>query len=243
VTALKQDGSAWSWGLNGTDGRIGDNTTIDRSSPVSVAGNHQFVMVANGGTGIGLKVDGTAWTWGGNNFGGCGIGVIGDRSSPVSVIDNHSFVEVYGGDGWCLALKEDGTLWSWGNNQDGRLGDGTALNANNKSSPVSVIGNHNFIMASAQYEYALALKSNGEVWSWGDNRASGTLGDGNIVNRSSPVSVLGGTYPGLGTTSGVDIFTAKSLSNVVSGDKLYWNGGVAGFNLDPSLRVDLLYRE
>ena len=39
-------------------------------------------------------------------------------------------------------------------------------------------------------DYTLALKSNGTVWSWGENR-SGQLGDGSTMNRLRPVPVSG----------------------------------------------------
>lgn len=36
TTALKTDGTVWAWGYNGV-GTLGDNTTVDRSSPVQIA--------------------------------------------------------------------------------------------------------------------------------------------------------------------------------------------------------------
>jgi hypothetical protein len=47
--ALKSDGTVWAWGYN-PDGRLGDNTTTDRTAPVQVAGpggvGHLTGMVA-----------------------------------------------------------------------------------------------------------------------------------------------------------------------------------------------------
>jgi len=37
---LKTDGSLWAWGANHSNGRVGDGTTIHRSSPVQTAGNY-----------------------------------------------------------------------------------------------------------------------------------------------------------------------------------------------------------
>jgi alpha-tubulin suppressor-like RCC1 family protein len=38
--------------------------------------------------------------------------------------------------------------------------------------------------------HSLARKTDGTLWSWGSN-GSGRLGDGTIINRSSPVQVPG----------------------------------------------------
>ena len=85
---------AWAWGVNGT-GQLGDNTTADKSSPIQVLGQSDFVAVSAGDSHCyGLKADGTAWAWGQNNSGGLGedpIGQLGDnttvhKSSPVQVV-------------------------------------------------------------------------------------------------------------------------------------------------------------
>jgi len=60
-----------------------------------------------------------------------------------------------------------------------------------KSSPVQVVGGHSFVgISSGSLEHSLARKSNGEVWSWGDN-FYGQLGDNTTVSKSSPVQVSG----------------------------------------------------
>ncbi len=53
------DGSGWSWGSN-TQGQLGDNTTTNRSSPVSIVGGHSFVWIAGMGSNSlgGFAVDG-----------------------------------------------------------------------------------------------------------------------------------------------------------------------------------------
>ena len=53
-----------------------------------------------------------------------------------------------------------------------------------------MIGNHNFIEIYAENDFAVALKSNGEIWSWGNN-FEGKLADGTTTDRSSPVMAIG----------------------------------------------------
>jgi len=189
---LKSDGSVWAWGYN-FNGQLGINSsgvTASRSSPVSVVGNHSFINIsAKIATSLGLKSDGSVWAWGYNNKGQLGINTVADKSSPVSVLGNHSFIAISVGGSHSLGLKSDGSVWAWGQNSfAGQLGDNTIVD---KSSPVSVVGNHSFISISAGGYHNLALKSNGQIWGWGNNSVYGGVGDNTNINRSSPVLVMG----------------------------------------------------
>ena len=185
ITLLNQ---IWTWG-GPANGINGDNTIIQRSSPVSVVGNHSFTIVANGGNcTAAIKTDGTCWSWGGNASGILGDNTLSNRSSPTSVVGGHSFTFLLGPSTF-LALKSDGTCWTWGTNASGALGDNSA--AGSRSSPVSVVGGHSFSTATLGVNVQfLTLKSDGTCWAWGDN-TSGALGDNTSITRSSPVSVVG----------------------------------------------------
>jgi len=83
VTALKADGSCWTWGA-ASNGQLGDNQTVaNRSSPVSVIGAHSFIAI---GPSIGIKIDGSFWSWGLNGNGQLGDITTSSRSSPVSCV-------------------------------------------------------------------------------------------------------------------------------------------------------------
>ncbi len=183
------DGSAWTWGV-GTNGVLGDNTTTTRSSPVSVVGNHSFDRISCGQQMMGaLKSDGTAWMWGTGTTGQLGDDSITNKSSPVSVVGAHSFLDIVLGSNHITAIKNDGTVWSWGAGAAGKLGQGTSVA--NRSSPVSLIGAHSFDQITSGGSYSMAMKANdGSCWAWGLN-TFGQLGDGTVIDRSSPVSVIG----------------------------------------------------
>lgn len=212
--ALRTDKSAWSWGQN-TNGRCGDNTTIDRSSPVSVVGTHSFVeMESTHLSVVAYKSDGTLWCWGTNTNGEVGDNTTNNRSSPVSVVGNHSVIHISGGDGYSAALKIDGSIWSWGSGGSGQIGDNTT---NSRSSPVSIVGAHSFIKLSIM-DHSMGLKSNGTIWCWGLG-TSGQLGQGtSVVNRSSPVSVVG-------NHSFISINVGLNMSTALKSDGSCWAWG------------------
>ncbi|MBI5778720.1 MAG: RCC1 repeat- and reductase domain-containing protein [Planctomycetes bacterium] len=90
-----------------------------------------------------------------------------------------------------VALKSDGAVWTWGSNFDGELGDGTNTQ---RTTPVQVRGNEktnyltNIVAVAAGDSHAVALKSDGTVWTWGNNE-TGQLGDGTFTSRNIPVQV------------------------------------------------------
>lgn len=178
------DGSVWSWGYN-VYGNLGDNSTISRSSPVLVVGNHSFIDIISGSNHtIALKADGSIWCWGLNNYGQLGDNTTTNRSSPVSVIGGHSFISLGIGYYHSLALKADGTLWTWGYNGTGELGQG---NTTSKSSPVSIAG-HSFIGAESGEFYCAAIKEDGKLYTWG--RRDSTFAVGSAENYTEPKSIV-----------------------------------------------------
>jgi len=67
--ALKGDGTVWAWRVN-YSGQLGDGTTIDRPTPVRVAGIGDVVAISAGYVhSLAVKRDGSVWAWGGNSFG------------------------------------------------------------------------------------------------------------------------------------------------------------------------------
>lgn len=116
-TAIKTDGTLWSWGYNSA-GELGDNTTVQKSSPVqTIAGGTNWKQVVtpgqeiNGGMVLALKTDGTLWTWGGR------FGATASFSSPVQILSNNRWAEVFGSgapiNGFAAARSVDGNIWRW----------------------------------------------------------------------------------------------------------------------------------
>ncbi|MBI5875088.1 MAG: hypothetical protein HZB81_04475 [Deltaproteobacteria bacterium] len=191
--ALKNDGTVWAWGHNGS-GQLGDGTfSGDKPTPVQVLGLTNVTAIAGRSAhSLALKNDGTIWAWGDNYYGQLGDGTTETvwpygKSTPVQVLGLTGITAVAVGDGHSLALKNDGTVWAWGYNWYGRLGDGT----NNSSNiPVHVLGLTGITAVAVGGGHSLAIKNDGTVWAWGYN-CWGQLGDGTTNSSNIPVQVLG----------------------------------------------------
>jgi len=188
---VRSNGTAWAWGA-GANGRLGNNATTDRSSPVSVVGGFTDWCQVSAGTfhSLGVRTNGSAWAWGDASSGKLGDNTAVSKSSPVSVVGGFAdWCQVSGGEQHSLGVRTNGTAWAWGNNSNGRLGDGTGTT---RSSPVSVIGGFtDWCQVSGGFAHSLGIRQNGTLWGWGINTC-GRLGNGTIIQSTSPVPVLGG---------------------------------------------------
>ena len=188
---LRSNGTLWSWGCNNI-GQLGDNTTVNKSSPVSVVGGFNDWCQVSAGCdhSLGVRTNGTAWAWGCNLSGRLGDCTSTSRSSPVSVVGGFiDWCQVAAGGTHSIGLRTNGTVWAWGANTFGSLG---SCNTTSRSSPVSVVGGFtNWCNIAAGGAHSLGVRANGSLWSWGFNNC-GQLGDGTVIQKSSPVSVIGG---------------------------------------------------
>ena len=183
----------FTWGSNG-GGRLGANlaTTVSRSSPGTTAGaGTNWKQVSSGGSHTAaVKTDGTLWTWGSNSSGTLGDGTTTNRSSPGTTAGGGTnWKQVSSFDTLIAAIKTDNTLWTWSANAGGQLGTGTTTN---RSSPGTTAGGgSNWKQVSVGTNHMVAIKTDGTLWTWGQNN-EGNLGDNTQTNRSSPGTTVGG---------------------------------------------------
>jgi alpha-tubulin suppressor-like RCC1 family protein len=192
TSAIKTDGTLWSLGGVNSFGQLGQNDQYARSSPVQIGALTSWSIISSGSHSLAVKTDGTLWAWGANSRGQCGQGdTTNNKFAPVQIGTGTSWSSAVAGSGFSLAVKTDGTLWSWGVNASGQLGQGDIVN---RSSPVQVgaLTSWSSKMTASGvgilFGHVLAVKTDGTLWSWGHN-GSGSLGQGDVVNRSSPVQV------------------------------------------------------
>ena len=186
--AIKTDASLWGWGYGAY---IGDAPNFAyRSSPVQVGGQTTdwASCSSRGQGGFGIKTNGQLWAWGSSTSGVNGLNsASGYQMSPAQVGTLTTWSKIAVGQSHVLAIKTDGTLWSWGSNGDGRLGQNIATTTN-RSSPVQVGALTTWSKISASPDHSMAIKTDGTLWSWGNNDV-GQLLLGDTINRSSPVQV------------------------------------------------------
>ncbi len=181
---LTRGGQASCWGANGS-GQLGDGSRLDRSVPVSVAGDARFTTLAAGVSHTcGLAGDGQPLCWGSNLDGQLGDGSRDDRTTPGPVTGGRRFVQLVAGWRHTCGLSATGEASCWGLNDHGQLGDGTFVD---RPLPTGVRGRFQSLVAGNAHTCGIM---SGEVLCWGDN-TFGQLGDSSTESRPNPTRVRG----------------------------------------------------
>ena len=187
--AIRTDGTLWTWGANAIYGQMGDNTTVDKSSPTQVGSltTWKSIQTMAQYSSAALRTDGTLWAWGYNTYGQVGQGDGIRRSSPIQ-IGSLTTWKTFSctGDYAIAAIQNNGTLWTWGDNIYGELGNNN--NGVSQSFPIQVGNLTTWLKVSCGTDSMLAIKTDGTLWGWGRN-SSGQIGDGTITERDSPVQI------------------------------------------------------
>lgn len=209
----------YSWG-NNVLGALGQNDTVNRSSPTQVGSLTTWSTVTSNGdfsysNSGGVKGDGTAWVWGDNGQGELGQNDKVHRSSPIQVGALTTWSKMESGLQLYLAIKTDGSLWGWGNNSYGQLGQNNQVY---RSSPVQIGADTTWANVISNYTSSAAIKTDGTLWTWGFN-GSGNLGINNTTNKSSPTQV------GTGTNWSKVVITSTTAMFAIKTDGTLWGWG------------------
>ena len=183
-------------------GQAGDGTTdAGNRTDAKVYGLSGVTAIANTDrNGYALLSDGTAWSWGANDRGQLGVSYAGNGEGPLGegyfsplptqILGSSAIKQLYPG----MALTTSGTVLTWGTNESLQLGTGSTDVNFFLAGPTGVLTD---VTAISEYRNGsggvtrYALKTNGTVWSWGDN-TRGALGNHDVVgNSATPVQVFG----------------------------------------------------
>lgn len=179
ATAKKVNGDLYGWAANdygqlglGNNSNVNTPTLIQQNVATHSTGDYHTVVV---------KTDGTLWSTGYNEWGNLATGSLSlYRNVFVQESSNATdWASVGTGYYSTLAIKTNGTLWAVGSNVNGQTGLGTpATIGSNATTNFTQIGTDtNWVSATGGVYHSLGLKSNGELWSWGNNN-NGRLGLG-----------------------------------------------------------------
>ncbi|MBF0473407.1 MAG: RCC1 repeat-containing protein, partial [Nitrospirae bacterium] len=224
--ALKSDGTVWSWGYN-RYGQLGYTTTsMSNPTPTQVSGISGVIAIAAySPNSIVLMSDGTVYTWGSNLSGQLGnttnAGNQNANPTPTQVSGISGVIAISAGYLSSYVLKSDGSVWAWGYNGYGKLGNSTNQNNGNPNpTPTQVIGISDVTAIAGGGYHAMALKSDGTVWTWGSNQFGEMGNNTNYMTGNAnptPTQVIG--------ISGVTAIAASSYSVVLKSDGTVWAWG------------------
>ncbi len=193
--------AAVAWGLN-NQGQLGDGTTVNRGSPVTVglpeetlAGKTLLELSAGYLHSLALFHDGTLATWGYNTQGQLGLGHQNHKHLPNAIPADGALagkvpVAIAAGTFHNLVLCADGTLVTWGMNNHGQLGTGDRDSRHSPTivAPVGALAGKRVVGIAAGAYHSLARCDDGTLVAWGYND-EGQLGDGSTLTSMEPVAV------------------------------------------------------
>jgi alpha-tubulin suppressor-like RCC1 family protein len=192
---IRTNGDPVCWGHNDDGAALGNagvGGSSSRAVPVlDLPGKVERIRI--GGWHGCATVSGALWCWGRGTSGELGNGGSANSATPVPVDglgDSVTLFETAGGpdDGDATCAVRSGILSCWGNGLHGRLGNGGTAS---QSRPVQVTALPSEIVSLVGGDnHWCAHLANGEIRCWGQGNF-GQLGDGDGVDRFTPVRVTG----------------------------------------------------
>jgi len=193
-----------------TNGELGDGTQRGTGATGFATIDLPAVMTHAAG-GIGHTVvrlsDGSVYTWGDNTYGQLGQGVgsvaLPRSTRPLRVNLPAGAVAVAASNQASFALLEDSTVYSWGGAWGfGTVGDNTPNGE--RSIPAPVVSTRGplagIVQISARDNDAMALRSDGTIWTWG--AFSAQTPDFAGITGVVPGNVLATQLQGIPVTTG-----------------------------------------
>jgi alpha-tubulin suppressor-like RCC1 family protein len=213
--AIRSGGLAYCWGSD-LNGMLGDGATVlSDSAPRGVLGEMTFRSVYPGGDHTcALDAGGVAYCWGANDKGQIGDSTTTPRPTPTLVAGGHIFDTLsMRGLFTCGRLRLGPTerkVLCWGRNLHGQTGNPPSTLYYTYPVP-PVIFDNEFVDVTAGDDHVCAIKSNTELWCWGDDSYGeiGSTGDGGTADtpRIVPGIVFSALSAGSSHTCGIETAT------------------------------------
>ncbi len=240
--ALASDGTVYTWGHN-AEGELGNGSTTSSNVPVTVdmtgvlSGKFVTALAAGNTHSVVLANDGNMYSWGGNAHGVLGNNSTSPSLVPVAVVMNGALVgktvtAISASYLHNLVIASDGKVYGWGANGVGELGEGTGVS---QYSPVAVnmsgvLAGKTVTAISTGLLHGLALASDGNLYTWGEN-FDGQLGNGLSGSENSswvPVAVdMSGVLAGK-TLTRIDAGWKHNIVQADDGSLFSWGENTNG---------------
>ena len=218
--AIKNDGTLWACGYNGTWSGLGTNSSTQYgvTSLVQVGTGSNWAQISASNTyAMALQSNGTLWGWGNNSYGQLGnnsFSGLQNISSPVQIGNLSTWTSIFAGSGPSTIGLQNNAMFAFGANTTGQLGQGNTINY---SSPVqigpSTTGSNYWTNLATGVYTTIAIQSPGTLWVWGNN-SYGQLGQSDLIHRSTPTQI--GTLSNWIQISSGASFNASILRNIAS---------------------------
>jgi alpha-tubulin suppressor-like RCC1 family protein len=133
-------------------------------------------------------------------------------NSPEGDLENYFVSE-----SWLIDQWVGDTLLTWGNNNSGQLGDNTTIF---RSTPITTLaGGANWKQVADGGSHTAAIKTDGTLWSWGQNIFS-QLGNNTTIFRSTPITTFAGG------TNWKQVACGDSHTAAIKTDGTLWTWGL-----------------
>jgi alpha-tubulin suppressor-like RCC1 family protein len=208
--AIGDDGNIYAWGFN-SFGQLGNGTsdggnsaTASHPTPAAITKPSSVTswksVVAGNNYGLAIANNDSLYAWGRDANGQLGQGNSTDATSPIVVpvpSGATKWTKVFAGAFYNLAIADNDSLYVWGQDNNGNLGDGTGLTGNVSSPKKDAYptGVTSWTQIACGASFALAIGSDGNLYSWGFNGtgelgvATGTSNNWTAVNVVLPNGV------------------------------------------------------
>ncbi|XP_045600512.2 LOW QUALITY PROTEIN: probable E3 ubiquitin-protein ligase HERC4 [Procambarus clarkii] len=129
-----------------------------------------------------LTEEGLVYSCGNNEFGQLGHNKITRKPEQIDDLQNYTIVQVAVGDQHSIALTSWGLVYAWGENGFGQLGINSTESHTSTPKLVKSLARKQALQIACGSNHTLALTSDGELYSWGQNN----LGQLGLSHKEGP---------------------------------------------------------
>lgn len=165
--ALTESGALYTWGSD-SSGQLGDGAQVQSRTPTKVLDDvESFAWGDNHAFAAAIKTDGTLWMWG-DVDGDYGETIWEPRQ--IQSLDGQRVVDFCSKGKSFGAITEEGSLYMWGDGSEGLLGN----HEGGYVRPFKLLDGVDRLIMDSSTNVG-AIKTNGELWTWDNLIAGGTI--------------------------------------------------------------------